>query len=470
MKNNEKKRFMYGIFALVLAISVGYFGISSMGETYAAGEQCYYCPGQPDSGESYLWTTGPTVTCHGGEWKVISSATNSVDCEQHIYKCYHCTGSASEGNFYKWVISQPSEACNGGKWTIITKVTSISGCNATASCTYTDKDSCESANSGYNCILTNNGCYIKGTAKTKCTYTTKSSCESANDGYNCVQNGTDDYGNTCYETSNKITYTITYDANGGKNAPSSQTKNKGEDLTLSSTEPTRDGYTFLGWSTHKNATSATYGKGSSYKTDSDVTLYAVWKLNAATTYIVTYDANGGKNAPSSQTKNKGENLTLSSTQPTRDGYTFLGWSTDKNATSPTYGSNGTYDIDSDITLYAVWKINTTGDYVVTFDTGYGIITMNVDKDAIIDSIVDPVRDGYTFGGWYADKEYKNKYDFNTKITSDLTLYAKWEKNEKTDDELDENIKTGDVMMFIAWTIGIGALAYGVYYYKTRMED
>ena len=136
----------------------------------------------------------------------------------------------------------------------------------------------------------------------------------------------------------------------------------------------------------------------------------------------------------------------------------------------TYGSNGTYDIDSDITLYAVWKINTTGDYVVTFDTGYGIITMNVDKDAIIDSIVDPVRDGYTFVGWYADKEYKNKYDFNTKITSDLTLYAKWEKNEKTDDELDENIKTGDVMMFIAWTIGIGALAYGVYYYKTRMED
>ena len=89
---------------------------------------------------------------------------------------------------------------------------------------------------------------------------------------------------------------------------------------------------------------------------------------------------------------------------------------------------------------------------------------------MVSALSNPVREGYTFIGWYTDKDYKNKYDFNTKITSDITLYAKWEKNEKTDDELDENIKTGDVMMFIAWTIGIGALAYGVYYYKTRMED
>ena len=462
MENNEKRRFMYGIFALVLAISVGYFGISSMGSSYALTQYSCTIDYMSNSGDSSSvptsteisgtgklssqiptrsgytfigWKIGENTYASGSDYTCPSNGIKTAFAQwKEAEKCYLCSAN---GNL-KWSASTPSDACSSG-WSVVSSITTSDMCQAVP--------------------------------EIKCTYNTYESCKAENPNFECSLDGTiSDKGVECYAPGNKITYTITYDANGGKNAPGSQTKNKGEDLTLSSTEPTRDGYTFLGWSTDKNATSAAYGKGSSYKTDSDVTLYAVWKLNSAATYIVTYDANGGKNAPSSQTKNKGEDLTLSSDKPTRDGYTFLGWSTDKNATSPTYGSNGIYDIDSDITLYAVWKINTTGDYVVTFDTGYGIITINADKDATIEAIETPVREGYTFAGWYADKEYKNKYDFNTKITSDLTLYAKWEKKEKTDDELDKNIKTGDVMMFIAWTIGIGALAYGVYYYKTRIED
>lgn len=41
---------------------------------------------------------------------------------------------------------------------------------------------------------------------------------------------------------------------------------------------------------------------------------------------------------------------------------------------------------------------------------------------------DPTRDGYTFGGWYADEAYMQAYDFSTPVTADLTLYAKWTKN------------------------------------------
>lgn len=75
-------------------------------------------------------------------------------------------------------------------------------------------------------------------------------------------------------------------------------------------------------------------------------------------YTVSYNANGGSGVPSSQKKDHGKALTLSSTKPTRSGYTFLGWSTSKTATSPSYSAGGSYNGNADITLYAVWKSNT----------------------------------------------------------------------------------------------------------------
>lgn len=75
-------------------------------------------------------------------------------------------------------------------------------------------------------------------------------------------------------------YTVSYNANGGSDAPSSQTKWYGATLTLSSKIPTRANYTFLGWSTNSSATSATYSAGGSYTSNSGATLYAVWKLAA----------------------------------------------------------------------------------------------------------------------------------------------------------------------------------------------
>ena len=88
------------------------------------------------------------------------------------------------------------------------------------------------------------------------------------------------------------TYTIYYNANGGSGAPSSQTKTYGVNLTLSSTKPTREGYTFLGWATSSTATSASYQPGGSYTANDGATLYAVWKKgceggNHSYSYTVT---------------------------------------------------------------------------------------------------------------------------------------------------------------------------------------
>lgn len=151
----------------------------------------------------------------------------------------------------------------------------------------------------------------------------------------------------------KTSYTVKYDANGGSGAPSSQTKWHGTALTLSSTAPTRTGYTFLGWSTSSTATSATWAAGDSYTTNASDTLYAVWKAN---TYTVSYNANGGSGAPSSQTKTYGVALTLSNTKPTRANYNFKGWATSASATTAAYAAGGSYTENNAVTLYAVWEL------------------------------------------------------------------------------------------------------------------
>lgn len=75
-----------------------------------------------------------------------------------------------------------------------------------------------------------------------------------------------------------VTYTVSYNANGGFGAPGSQIKTHGQDLTLSTVVPTRTNYTFKGWGTSASAGSATYSAGGTYSTDEAITLYAVWEL------------------------------------------------------------------------------------------------------------------------------------------------------------------------------------------------
>lgn len=143
--------------------------------------------------------------------------------------------------------------------------------------------------------------------------------------------------------SKTVTYTITYNANGGTNAPASQTKTKDVALTLSNTKPTRTGYNFLGWATTSTASSAQYSSGSSYNANANVTLYAVWE---AKTYAVRYDANGGTGAPATQNKVHDKALTLSTELPKYDGYVFKGWrdiSPVEGTWTETKPSSGTYE-------------------------------------------------------------------------------------------------------------------------------
>lgn len=154
-------------------------------------------------------------------------------------------------------------------------------------------------------------------------------------------------------------YTLAYNANGGSGAPSNQTgSNTGTSpyytfTVASAPNISKAGHTFLGWSTSSSATSATYVGGNSFTVTSSgtTTLYAVWKVN---TYTVSYNANGGSGAPSSQTKTYNVSLPLSSTVPTRTGYLFQGWATSSTG-AVAYQPSGSYTANASVTLYAIWK-------------------------------------------------------------------------------------------------------------------
>ncbi|MDO4982692.1 MAG: InlB B-repeat-containing protein, partial [Eubacteriales bacterium] len=80
-------------------------------------------------------------------------------------------------------------------------------------------------------------------------------------------------------------------------------------------------------------------------------------------FTVTFDANGGKSAPAEQTVSSGETLVLSD-EPTYEGYTFLGWATDPEATAAEFSVGESLTVTDNMTLYAVWKINK---YHITYD-------------------------------------------------------------------------------------------------------
>lgn len=183
-------------------------------------------------------------------------------------------------------------------------------------------------------------------------------------------------------------YVFTFNANGGTGAPAAQTVYYNGTLHIPVATPTREGYTFLGWYAMRNGDQTWYSAGNGWYTDAQITsagytkrlyptdtdfvinnswlsgcmdttgftFYAQWEKNAVSTYTVSFNANGGTGAPAAQTKTAGTALTLSSVKPTREGYTFLGWSTTAGG-SVAYQSGGSFTTDADTTLYAVWQEN-----------------------------------------------------------------------------------------------------------------
>ncbi len=209
-------------------------------------------------------------------------------------------------------------------------------------------------------------------------------------------------------------YLITFDTNGGSSV---QSMRKDYASAINSpNDPIREGYTFDGWYSDSDLTT-------SYVFDTmpshDVQLYAKWSINS---YLITFDTNGGSSV---QSMRKDYASAINSpNDPIREGYTFDGWYSDSDLTT-------SYVFDTmpshDVQLYAKWSINS---YLITFDTNGGSSVQSMRKDyaSAINSPNDPIREGYTFDGWYSDSDLTTSYVFDTMPSHDVKLYAKWSIN------------------------------------------
>lgn len=189
-------------------------------------------------------------------------------------------------------------------------------------------------------------------------------------------------------------------------------------------------------------------------------------------YTLTLDANGGTGSASYKEIKAGQQFVLKKATElgvTRTDYTFLGWASNSSAETATYADGGTVVVNSNITLYAVWKENAetksdtqnkqnetksdsenksgettsttesnpgtqTGEdnpkpvsHTVTFDTNGGsdIPAKTVSNDETVTEPAAPTKDGYVFKGWYTSSNFSSPYTFGNTISDDITLYAKW---------------------------------------------
>lgn len=193
----------------------------------------------------------------------------------------------------------------------------------------------------------------------------------------------------------------------------SNTFEYGADLSdVSMTIPEKTGYTFIGWSAELPETMPA----------KDCILSMVYKINQ---YSILFDSNGGSNIYA-MTQNYDTNV-LPPLEPTKEGYSFIGWYSDAVLTE-------LYSFimmpAEDMTLYAKWEINS---YTISFDSQGGSFVVDISQlyqTAIIEP-TSPLKEGYTFGGWYSDVNYGQAFMFDLMPGEDTILYAKWNINAYT---------------------------------------
>ncbi|VEU81099.1 RCC1 domain-containing protein [Haploplasma axanthum] len=225
-----------------------------------------------------------------------------------------------------------------------------------------------------------------------------------------------------------IQFTIYFDSNEGTTVSPITTDGKST-ITIPN-DPTKDGFEFGGWYWDNNTFNRPFTANSLLiaPISSNMTVYAKWKLIKVTptTYEVRFVSNGGTYVSPMEVI---DNTLMTYPQCSRTGYTLEGWYT-SNDNGVTFDSKWNFFSDrigTDMTLYAKWIINS---YTISFNSNLGSSVTQITKDfnTSVSQPVDPIREGYMFGGWYRDAEFTQSFTFETMPAQNITLYAKWVPN------------------------------------------
>ena len=206
---------------------------------------------------------------------------------------------------------------------------------------------------------------------------------------------------------NNQKYVVTFDMQNGE--PKFEQRVKKGNTAYEPSDPKKEGYVFLGW----------YYNGEIFDFNTPVTnnmtLIAGWE-GSKVKYTVRFE---NESEVKTYTVEK-DGLVIEPNEPTKEGYVFLGW----------YLNDNKFDFNTPITKNIVLKAKFVAHevqiYEVSFNTdgGSSVKTQKVEKDAKATKPSNPTKKGYKFDAWYLNNK---KFDFNTKITSNITLIAKWVK-------------------------------------------
>ena len=406
--------------------------------TYTYIESCVN-PENGDEIDYYTQTftvTGQKGTSSSNPYSGTVSAPSSVGC--YVNKTttvYVSTGSSVDIKYMQWNRGSSSDTLN---------VTSGSGLSVSTVNSYTKK--------------------VSGTLNSDATITAKT-YESTGSYYTVkltlksVDSGSSTTNYTCY---------LYYNANGGTGAPSTQsytgTSTSSHSFTVSSTTPTKSGYTFLGWSTSSSATSASYTAGSSISVsyNGSKTLYAVWQEQVSTYSITVYKGNwdsfkwvGGSDTTKytssshTYTVTSGASFDIDwygksneSGSGTDYTYTTTYTSSNYNMATSLYGTSlgDSVTITSSKSYYPAVQMTSTTTYTYNFTIKYNAnggsgapsdttATNSSTTKSITLSSTTPNRSGYTFLGWStsssatsASYSAGSAYTFSYGTTQ---LYAVW---------------------------------------------
>lgn len=228
-------------------------------------------------------------------------------------------------------------------------------------------------------------------------------------------------------TKHAVSFDLNYE---GAPAAEVQQVKAGQCVPRPTPDPEREGWAFQGWYTEAS-------DGELYDFSAPVTadtaLYAHWAEEHTVTYVLGEGETGAEGGDYGPSKVKdGDFLTLAAA-PTKDGYTFTGWSDG----AKTYQPGNTLAVTGDITLTAQWSKNGGGSigggdddddtyYTLHYESNGG--TRYRDERYAEDTVVKlnkfPTREGYVFAGWYADEELTEPAT-SVKMTKNETVYALW---------------------------------------------
>ncbi len=217
--------------------------------------------------------------------------------------------------------------------------------------------------------------------------------------------------------------TLSWNANGGELSGNYTSGSVEYGTTIVRPVATREGYTYNGWNTYADAVDSV---SISTMPDNDIEYFAIW---AANSYHVSWMRNDGSDDIFETTDVAFGNSIEKPSDPSREHYQFLGWSTASDGDIVTdYGTMGT----EDITFYAQWQINS---HTLVWNANGGELSGDYTQGEVeYDStIIVPTasRIGFTFDGWGATDNTTEAIEITTMPDNDVEYFAIWKVNSYT---------------------------------------